>query len=104
MKFFVVDTTVNQGGKNPVVLFDTTDGVINYLEKMCVRKFGQNRKQFMFESESLGFSQDDSHGIAFFEMMEQYFHVGVIRGDSTPIRCNIFEAHRFSKTRDVHGN
>jgi hypothetical protein len=37
-------------------------------------------------------------------MMEQYFNIGVIRKDSSPVKCNIFEADRFIRSKDVHGN
>lgn len=104
MTFYVVDTTISKGGKNPVLLFESTAGVVNYLEQMCSRKFRQSRKDYMINVESLGFGDDDPQGRSFYEQMEQYFQMGVIRNDSQPIRCNIFEADRFSKIKDAHGN
>jgi hypothetical protein len=103
-KFYVVDSTINKGGKNPVMLFDNTPTLVGYLEKMCQRKFGKSRSQYMNDSESLGFGGDENTGKAFFDQMEQYFNMGVIRNDSTPVKCNIFDADRFSKVKSVHGN
>lgn len=103
-KYYVVDSTKKQNGKNPVLLFESADGVVKYLEGMCQRQFGQTRKLYMENAESLGFSVDESTGRAFYDMMEQYFNIGVIRPDSTPVKCNIFEANKFKRTRDVHGD
>jgi hypothetical protein len=103
-KYYVVDTSKASSGKSPVILFETTEGVITYLEGSCQRRFGQSRTQFMQSVNELGFGDDDAPGRNFFEQMEQYFQMGVIRGDSVPIKCNIFEAEKFSKVKDVHGN
>ena len=103
-KYYIVDTSKASGGKSPVLLFDTPNGVIKYLEGVCQRRFGQSRTQFMQSVNELGFGADDTDGRTFFEQMEQYFQMGVIRGDSVPVKCNIFEAEKFSKLKDVHGN
>lgn len=103
-KFYVVDSTIKKNGKNPVMLFGETYQLIQHLESMCKRRFGQSRKEYMSASESLGFGGDEQTGRSFFEQMEQYFNMGVIRKDSTPMKCNIFEADRFSKIKDAHGD
>jgi hypothetical protein len=103
-KYYIVDSTKRQNNKNPVILFETTDGVIKYLEGMCLRKFKQNRKQYMDNVESLGFGSDDPAGRNFYEQMTQYFNAGVVRSDSNPVQCNIFDAEKFLKSKDVHGN
>lgn len=103
-KFYIVDTSKSQGGKSPVVLFETTSQLVGYLDGACKRNFGQSRKQFMSSVEELGFGSDDSDGRNFVEQMEQYFNIGVIRNDSTPMKCNVFDADRFSKLKDTHGN
>lgn len=103
-KFYIVDTSAAKGGKSPVVMFDTTDGLISYLASVVQRRFGQTRKQYMQSVAELGFGDDDQAGISFFSQMEQYFNMGVIRKDSVPVRCNVFDADKFSKSHDVHGN
>lgn len=103
-KFYIIDTSCAKGGKSPVVLFDTTDGLVTYLGSVVQRRFGQTRSQFMQSVAELGFGEDDSAGKSFFEQMEQYFNMGVIRNDSTPMKCNVFEADKFSRSHDVHGN
>lgn len=103
-KYYVVDSTKKQGNKNPVVLFENIDGVVKYLEGMCLRHFKQTRKEYMIMAESVGHSADESTGRAFYDQMEQYFNIGVIRGDSTPVKTNIFEAAAFLRGKDVHGN
>ena len=103
-KFYIIDTSITNGGKNPVVLFETTAGVISYLSEVVKRRFGQSRKQFMQNVTDLGFGEDDVAGRSFFEQMEQYFNIGVVRGDSQPIKCNIFDADKFSKVKEAHGN
>jgi hypothetical protein len=104
MKFYIVDETIRKNNQNPVYIFDTVDKTMDHLERMCVRKFNMTRKQYMFEASQLGHSDDEPTGRAFFELMEQYFNVGVIRGDSMPIKCNIFEADRFLRLKEVHGD
>lgn len=102
--YYVIDTTIKKGGKNPVVLFDNTNGVVSYLEGMCRRQLGSTRRDYMLNCESLGFGGDEQTGRVFYEQMEQYFTMGVIRKDSKPIKCNIFEAERALKYKDVHGD
>jgi hypothetical protein len=103
-KYYVVDSTKKQGTKNPVIVFESINGVVKYLEGMCQRQFGKTRVEYMNEAESIGHSADESTGRAFYDQMEQYFNIGVIRGDSTPVKTNIFEAAAFLKGKDVHGN
>jgi len=103
-KYYIVDTTINKGGKNPVLLFETPQSLVKYLETMCPRKFKQSRAEYMSGAESLGFGCDEQTGKEFYDQMQQYFNMGVIRNDSQPIRCNIFEADRFLKTKSVHGD
>jgi hypothetical protein len=103
-KYYIIDSTKKQGNKNPVVFFENIDGVVKYLEGMCQRHFGQTRAQYMNAAESVGHSADEATGRAFYDQMEQYFNIGVIRGNSTPVKTNIFEAAAFMKNKDVHGN
>lgn len=103
-KFYIVDTSLAKGGKSPVVIFETTSGLIKYLSEVVQRRFGQTRQQFMQNVTDLGFGADDVEGRSFFEQMETYFNIGVVRGDSSPMKCNIFDADKFSKVKEVHGN
>jgi len=103
-KYYIIDTTKKQNGKNPVVMFENTNGVIKYLEGMCERQLKVTRGQYMLNCESLGFGGDEQTGRSFYEQMEQYFTIGVVRNDSKPIKCNIFEAERFLKYKDAHGD
>lgn len=104
-QYYVVDSTTKKNNQNPVVLFNTTEGVVKYLEGMCQRQFNRTRTQYMQDVESIGHGADESTGQSFYEQMEQYFNTGVIRGgDSAPIRTNIFQASAFSKTKNERGN
>lgn len=103
-KYYIVDSTQNKNGKNPVFLFEEISGVVTHLEGMCQRQFKQTRKQHMQHCEDLGFGSDEASGRAFYNQMEQYFNVGVIRPDNNPVKCNIFEANKFRKSKDVHGD
>lgn len=103
-KYYVVDSTKKQNGKNPVIVFENINGVVKYLEGMCMRHFKKTRAHYMNDAESVGHSADESTGRAFYDQMEQYFNVGVIRKDSIPIKTNIFEAAAFLKSKNVHGN
>ena len=103
-KYYIIDTTVKKGGKNPVLIFESVPGVLTHLEGMCKRQLGLSRKDYMFNCESLGHGGDEQTGRAFFEQMEQYFTIGIVRSDSKPIKCNIFEANKSALTKDVHGD
>ena len=103
-KYYIIDTTIKKNGKNPVLIFESIPETINHLEGMCQRQFKRTRKQHMQHCEDLGFGGDEQTGRAFFEQMEQYFAVGIVRSDSKPIKCNIFEAEKFSKSKEVHGD
>jgi len=102
--FYIVDTTVKKDNKNPVLLFESTAALVKHLEGMCQRRFGMTRKQYMIEAESIGHSADEATGQAFYEQMEQYFNMGVIRNGKDPVKTNVFQAEAFFKTKDVHGN
>jgi hypothetical protein len=103
-KYYIIDSTKKTAGKNPVYLFDAVPKVIAYLEGMCSRQFNQTRKEFMNNVESLGHGGDEQTGRAFYDQMEQYFNIGVIRGGSTPVKTNIFQANAFQKSKGVNGN
>jgi hypothetical protein len=102
--YYIIDSTAKQNGKSPVILFNTTAGVITRLEEMCKKKFGKSRKDYMYSVSELGFGEDDGEGQSFFEQMEQYFNMGVIRNDSVPMKCNIFQAKQFAKGKAEYGN
>lgn len=87
--------------KTPVVVFNNLPSFITYLEGMCKRKFNQTRAEYMFHCFELGFGDDESTGRSFFEQLEQYFDMGVIRSDSVPVKCNVFEALKSFKERDL---
>ena len=74
--YYIVDSTIKNNGKNPVLLFNSIDSVVHHLEAMCQRHFKQDRKTFMNNVESLGFGADEQTGRAFYDQMEQYFNVG----------------------------
>lgn len=103
-KYYVIDTTIRKEGKNPVMVYDTIPEVIKQLEDMCQRYHKISRKTYMQNCESLGFGLDDAAGRNFYDQMEQYFNIGVIRKDNHPIKCNIFDAQFSRNTKDVHGN
>lgn len=102
--YYVIDSTLkNDKNQSAVFVFKTVQEVIKQLESAVKRKFGKTRKEYMFDMESLGIGYDDGEGRNFVESLSQYFDVGVLRGDK-PIRTNIFDAARFLKEKDVHGD
>ena len=103
-KYYIIDTTVKKGGKNPVLLFENVPSVVKHLEGMCQRQHRQSRRDYMLAVESIGHGGDEPTGRAFYEQMEQYFTMGIVRSDSRPIRCNIFEANASALTKDVSGD
>lgn len=103
-KYYIVDSTIKQNNKNPVVLFNDVPSVVAYLETMCQRQFKMTRARYMNEVESIGHGADEPTGRSFYDQMEQYFNVGVIRTGNTPVKTNIFQAAAFFRDKAVHGN
>jgi hypothetical protein len=71
---------------------------------MCERQFKLSRPEYMNRAESVGHSADEPTGRAFYGNDGTIFQRGVISKDSTPVKCNIFEAERFVRSKDVHRN
>jgi len=105
--YYLVDPTVkNKQNKSQsaTYVFPTIPALVTHLEGTCQRKFGKSRKEYMFDMENIGYGADDSAGRVFVESLSEYFNIGVIRADSTPIRTNIFDADRFSKNKESYGD
>ncbi len=102
--YYVVDITIKKDNKNPVIMFETIPGVVKYLEGMCQRQFKKTRAQYMNDVESIGHGADEPTGRSFYDQMEQYFNMGVIRDGKHPIKTNIFQADAFLKSKGEHGN
>jgi hypothetical protein len=103
LKFYIADSTLKQGGKVPVYIYDTTADLVKHMEGTVQRQFGKSRKAFMTDAADLGVAEDDNIGRAFTELLTEYFNIGFIQ-NNVPIRKNIFEAEHFLKRRDVHGD
>jgi hypothetical protein len=99
MKYYINDTTIKKN-----VYFDDVNDVVKYLETLCVKKFNQTRKGWMFEMSTLGHGWDDPQGANFTELMTEYFDVGVFRDDNRHVRTNIHELRRNMKYRNEMGD
>jgi hypothetical protein len=99
MKFYINDTTINK-----VVYFDDVNEIVLHLERLCMKKFKQDRKTWMFEMQTLGHGFDDAQGIYFTELMSGYFDVGIYRDDGRHIKTNIHEFKRNLKYRNEMGD
>lgn len=94
--FYIYDQTVkNNRGEIAVKLFSTPQQVVAHLEKMSPALLGKTRQQLMSDAADLGFGEDDREGKTFYMFMSEYVNCGIIRKDSTPIRCNIFQSNEF---------
>jgi len=99
MKYYIDDTTIKQ-----VVYFSDINDVLIYLEQLCKKKFKQNRKEWMFEMQTLGHGFDDAQGVYFTELMGGYFNIGVLRDDGRHVKTNIYELQRNLKYRNEMGD
>lgn len=102
-QYYVVDSTKSQNGQNPCIIFETIPGLITYLEGMCQRGFNKTRAKLMESAADTGLYMDDSDGRAFYELMCEYFNIGVIRGNS-PARRHIFEEAYNQRHRNELGD
>ena len=99
MKCYINDTTLNK-----VLYFDDVNQLVTHLETVCLRKFKQTRKNWMFEMSTLGHGWDDPQGANFTELMMTYFEVGTVKPDGRHVRTNIHELSRNLKYRKEMGD
>jgi hypothetical protein len=94
---YIFDPTLRtQNGKPKGFRFNTSAELIRHLEGTCMRILRKSRAEIMQDAADLGYSvDDDREGKAFFQFMEEYVDMGVIREDGKPIRCNIFTSRSF---------
>ena len=93
MTYYVVDTTISP---QEVKKFQTYKEIVNYLDTMSQRKFGQNRKQRMQLLEEIGLGDDDFQGVNFVHSMAETFNMGVVR-DEGLMRCDITSVALYQK-------
>jgi hypothetical protein len=97
MKFYVVDTTIAPPQEK---WFNSYGQIVQYLEQMSVREFGQTRKQRMYLLEECGHGPDDSNSVTFVRSMSEKFNVGVLRDGLNPnqkMRCDITSVALFQR-------
>jgi hypothetical protein len=95
MQYYVVDTTQ---GSQQEKRFNRFNEVVQYLEQMSVRAYGQNRKQRMIMLEELGHGHDDSGAVNFVRSMAEKFNMGVLRdgvNKNERLRCDITSVNLF---------
>lgn len=97
MQYYVVDTTLTPSQEKR---FNSYPEIVQYLEQMSVRAFGQTRKARMVLLESLGHGYDDSNAVTFVRSMIEQFNIGVIRDRLNPnerFRCDITNVALFQQ-------
>lgn len=89
MQYYVVDTTLNPAQERR---FGSYPQIVQYLEQMSIRAYGQTRKQRMILLEELGNGYDDSGSVNFVRSMAEKFNMGVLRDGlnrNERMRCDI---------------
>ena len=97
MQFYIVDTTLNPPQEKR---FDSYRKIVQYLEQLSVRAFGQTRKQRMILLEEIGYGYDDPDSVTFVRSMAEKFNIGVLRDGLNPnqkMRCDITSIALFQK-------
>jgi hypothetical protein len=67
---------------------------------MCVREYGQKRKERMYILEELGHGPDDRDSVSFVRSMQEKFEMGVIRNNAGALnrmRCDLTSVSSFQK-------
>lgn len=93
MIFYVDDTTLKPSQH---VRFSSYPEIVNYLEGMSKRAYGQNKKERTILLEELGNGADDYNSTLFVRSMQEAFDLGVIR-DNRRTRCDITTIVAFQK-------
>ena len=91
--FYVVDTTTNP---RQLKQFQSYPQIVQYLEGMSQRAYGQNRKQRMILLEEVGHYPDDASAVSFVRSMAEAFEMGVIR-EGVRRQCDISIIPQFQK-------
>lgn len=93
MTIYITDTTLNPAKD---VTFNDYNSAVQYLEGMSIRAYGQTRKAYMVQLESIGFGEDDQGAVTFVRSLSERFEIGVIR-EGRKMRCDITTAFAFNK-------
>lgn len=93
MTFYIIDTTVNPPQERR---FPDYPLVVNYLDGMSRRAYGQDKGQRTILLEELGNGEDDRNSTLFVRSMAEKFEVGVIR-DGRRTKCDITAIIAFQK-------
>ena len=74
--FYVVDTTLKP---KQVKQFPSYTNLVNYLDQVAKRAYGQSRKERTQLLEELGNGADDYNATLFVRSMQEQFEIGVVR-------------------------
>jgi len=97
MQFYVVDTTIIPAQEKR---FNSYQEIVQYLEQMSIRAFGQTRKQRMVMLEEIGHGYDDINSVTFVRSMSEKFNIGILRdglNKNQQFRCDISSVALFQK-------
>lgn len=97
MQYYVVDTTLRPAQE---LRFGSYPQIVQHLEQMSMRAFGQTRKQRMVLLEELGNGYDDIQSVNFVRSMAEKFDIGVLRDGlnrNQRMRCDITSVALFQK-------
>jgi len=93
MLYYVLDTTVRPF---QVATYPTYRELVADLERISIRKYGQNRKQRMVLLEEVGHGDDDMRAVNFVRSMAEAFEMGVVR-EGKMVRCDVTAVEFFQK-------
>jgi hypothetical protein len=94
MKYYIVDTTVNN---SPTITFDSVGQTIAHLKTMVKRKLNMNYTEYLTHLADCGHHGYDER--EFYESLRDTFNMGVVRNKGL-LRCSIFEAARSTEGSD----
>jgi hypothetical protein len=97
MSYYVTDTTLNPKVDKK---FESYPEIVNYLEQMSIRAYGQNRQARMNLLAELGHGYDDETAVYFVRSMAEAFEMGVLRdglNKDEKMRCDITSVVLFQK-------
>lgn len=83
--FYVKDTTLTPCRTVP---FKSYPELVNYLDQLCQRAYGQTKKQRTQLLEEIGYGGDDYNSTQFVRSMQEKFEIGVVREGRTH-QCDV---------------
>ena len=101
--YFIVDTTKqNNDGSPLLVTMNSIPEFVQYLNKLCERKFRLTREQYIIDQADLVGYTENSDAV-FYDLLRNHFKMGIVRR-GVLAECNVLQSARDASNRTEQGD